>query len=123
MRYVESDFAQGLLTRQAGIDQALTAYVETAKSTGRMPTIHEVEAKPKDIKWLLDWSTEIIKLDDLRVRLSLASGDPGSGGVDPSVASSAEMNLFRAVLLKAQASVSMWGGTLLRFPARMAALC
>ncbi len=112
MRYLEEDFTQGLFSRQTQIDQALVTYVEKVKRRGDLPSTSEVERKPKDIKWLLNWTKETIKLSRIRNHLNLISGTLCSGEDDPTKASVAEIELFRAVLLKAQASVNTWGGTL-----------
>jgi hypothetical protein len=115
MRYMEGEFSQGLLTRQAEIDRALGAYVESAmaKSAKRLEDqLVGITRKPKDIRWLGTLPLQAIKLGSIRSRLGLVSGDLCSPGVDPRTASATELDLFRSVLLRAQEAVQAWGGTL-----------
>jgi hypothetical protein len=103
MRYVESDSIQGLLARQTDIDYALTAYVDMAKNASRPPSAHSWLSRVKGV----------FKLAHLRQHLGLSLGSNyGGTSADQSGISEAELNLFRTVLLRVQASVSAWGGKL-----------
>jgi hypothetical protein len=93
MRYVESDFTQGLLARQTEIDQALTAYVDMVKNDHR----------PSSLSRLQHRVGNVLTLRRLRQQL---------GRVAQRRVSEAEMDLLRTILLKAKASVGAWGGQL-----------
>jgi hypothetical protein len=93
MRYVESDFTQGLLARQTEIDQALTAYVDMVKNDHR----------PSSMSRLQHRVGNVFKLRRLRQHL---------GRVAQRRVSEAEMDLLRTILLEAKASVGAWGGQL-----------
>ncbi len=115
LRYVESEFSQGLLSKQTEIDHALVAYVESAmaKSISQLEDqLAGITRKPRDIRWLLTLPVEVIKLGTIRNRLGLVSGGLCAPDAHPDAASVAEIELFRTVLLKAQEAVSGWGGTL-----------
>jgi hypothetical protein len=115
LQYLKPDFRQGLISRQAEIDQALLAYVEKGKSQA-LRRMHERKnhRQMTDSKKL----AEIAKLSTVRSSLGLVSSqeDPqqhGAGADKP-----AEMALFRAVLLHAKTTAERWGGSLyfLYFP-------
>jgi hypothetical protein len=106
MHYLESDFTQGLLTRQPDVDQALTAYLDTVKNANKLSST----------KRLLLRAEDIIKLSQLRQYLGLSYGrlmaDQSRESVVQGRISEAEMDLFRTMLLQVQASCSTWGGRL-----------
>jgi hypothetical protein len=106
MHYLESNFTQGLLTRQTDIDQALTAYLDTVKNANR----------PSSTNIILRSATDILKLNRLRQYLALSYGrttaHQSGGSVAQRGSSEAEMDLFRTILLKVQASCATWGGQL-----------
>lgn len=114
LRYVEDGFTQGLLARQAEIDHILVAYVEREMARN-LDKLAELSDPTRDtLRWLLSLPFQTIKLSTIRTRLGLVSGEVCEGATiqDPRAATPAEIDLFRAVLTKAQATVQTWGGTL-----------
>jgi hypothetical protein len=93
MRYVESDFTQGLLARQAEIDQALTAYVHMVKDDRRPSGMSRLQHRVRNVLMLTRLRRQLGKAAQRRV-------------------SQAEMDLLRTILLEARASVGAWGGRL-----------
>ncbi|MGH7926960.1 MAG: hypothetical protein ACREQV_04115 [Candidatus Binatia bacterium] len=110
LQYLKPNFRQGLMPLQAEIDKALLAYVEKEK----LKALRRAEERKNQsaiilLKSLLDFA----KLRTLRARLRLVSGqkkreeEPGT-----QADRSADMALFRAVLLQAKINVEAWGGSL-----------
>jgi hypothetical protein len=99
MRYLTSDFRQGLLSKQPDIDRALAAYVERVKDASK-PHIR---------------LREFIRLHYLRESLeALYRGQDRKfdQAYVPPAYSMAEIELLGRILFRAKATVSAWGGTL-----------
>lgn len=103
LRYVETDFSQGLLARQSDIDQALKEYVkkEIARKTVGEP---ERLANNSGISKHLYTLWQVVKLGKLRQKLALVYGIEE--------ADKANIDLFYRVLRRANTTVGAWGGKL-----------
>jgi len=101
--YLGTDFSQGLLARQRGIDQALEEYIkkEMARTTLSEP---ETPTNNGGIPKHLYMLSQVVKLSNLRQKLALVHG---MGEADR-----ANLDLFYRVLRRAKTSVSAWGGRL-----------
>jgi hypothetical protein len=108
MSYLRGDFAQGLLNRQASIDRALMAYMETARKNVGMMNRLTGEGTNGDANRMLADLKEAIKLAHLRLRLGLAHG----GSYRKNQEAELDLNLFSRILSQTKALVSTWGGTL-----------
>lgn len=96
--YLEETFSQGLRSRQAEIDGALTGYVEAQRDSRLLERPKPIGKRVRAAIGLLEL---MIKLGTLRARLGLIYGESDS-----------QIDLFRQVLLQAKMYVNTWGGTL-----------
>jgi hypothetical protein len=108
MSYLRGDYVQGLLNQQASIDQALTAYVETARKNRRMMNRLAGEEANGDANSPLTDLKEVTKLAHLRLRLGLVYGENYRKDQEAAL----DLDLFSRILSQAKAVVSTWGGTL-----------
>jgi hypothetical protein len=117
--YLKENFTQSLFHRQPEIDQILTAYVEQALKTelAKQNERKETLARQNERKGTLaslKMLAEIIKLSHVRHMLRVVYWRPvqpspnGEDGTDRT----APVDLYRAILVEAKASVRSWGGTL-----------
>jgi lysophospholipase L1-like esterase len=118
MRYMESDFWQGLFNQQVNVDQALMAYVETVRNTHKpLRRLKEISAIAKSYAKRPRKMKEILSLNHVRQRLGLVYGKKHeyygeSPDRDESANFKADIDLFRKILLQAIESVGEWRGTL-----------
>ena len=107
MRYVDSDFKQHLLQRQADIDRALSTFIKVEPPSKE----RTVADKVKDAGPLLE---RIVKLHFLRHRLGLFYPYSRSQEryVEPDATTNELIDLLHKTLMRAKASVDSWGGQL-----------
>jgi hypothetical protein len=109
MRYLKGDFNQGLMGRQADIDQALISFIDrqTAKKMN--------QPAPQRRNWLSKTArnlVELIRLSSLRQRLGLVRGRSPQEARELSDLDGPNMDLFGQILVEAKSRVNAWGGTL-----------
>jgi hypothetical protein len=112
MRYLERNFEQALLHRQADIDKALAAHIETEKA------LFKQAERPKEMREIVKDATHLlqtlIKLSPLRQRLGLVYGHAYRANqytdLEPSI--KMEMDLLHNILREAKRSVDAAGGKL-----------
>jgi hypothetical protein len=112
MRYLKSDFNQGLLHRQSEIDDALTRLERQISPSMNQPAIRQERGKK-----LFRDLPELMKLSILRQKLGLIHRPTLLREVDwmsDSELSAFEfdLNLIRETLFEAKAQVEAWGGVL-----------
>ena len=109
LQYLKPDFRQGLISRQAEVDQALLAHVEKEKSQA-LRKMHERNQRSR----MMDGKKlgELAKLSTLRLSLGLVSSQENPEEQSAGVDRSADMALFRAVLLQAKTIAKGWDGSL-----------
>lgn len=100
MRYLTANFNQGLVTRQAEIDQGLTNYVELKRKL----------AETKSFRGYVNDGLDLIKLSTMRRKLGLVYGE--SKGELSIESDELQIKLFREILEEARAFVSGWNGKL-----------
>jgi hypothetical protein len=100
MRYLRENFDQGLITRQAEIDRALTQFVEARKE---LAEDGKIRARLTDV-------IAFIKLSTVRRKLGLIHGT--SRSVPSFRPDELPSGLFREILQNARALVKSWSGTL-----------
>ncbi len=105
LRYVKPNYRQNLISLQAEIDQALLTYAEEEKSKA-LRRKEERKKQKQPMKGLLEFA----KLSTVRSKLRLVSSKEKTEHRRTAADESADMALFRAVLLNAKASVEAWGG-------------
>jgi hypothetical protein len=118
-----NEFSQGLFNRQAEIDRALAAYLESIPklSTWSMKLKEISERIPNPNASLFK---NIVKLSQLRQGLELVyvnyESSPGNEPIEPRRQDAPEIELLFNVLLRAKKLVSEWGGGLyfIYLPAR-----
>ena len=110
MRYLEGNFSQTLLGRQAEIDRALAAYIEREKAASAVPqrprTMAETMGRARHLLGSL------IKLNALRQRFGLVYGDFSQSSQYMGSDVNAMMDLLDRALREAKATVDTWGGRL-----------
>jgi PAS domain S-box-containing protein len=110
------EFGQGLLNRQAEIDRALAAYLESIPKMGWSIKLQEISERIKKTDTLPRMVEGIVKLSKLRERLGLVYGTRATSPLDGTTASQREdapqIDLLFDVLLEAKKSVGEWGGNL-----------
>jgi hypothetical protein len=114
-RYLQGNFTQGLIERQAEIDRALMTYLDGVQQPSaisqRLAELAEMLGEPREFPRRIQG---IIRLTELRERLGLVYGRPG--GNYPSEGSGrlqkVEMDLLQKSLVEAEQTVRGWGGTL-----------
>jgi hypothetical protein len=100
MRYLKDNFNQGLITRQAEIDQALLNYVDAKRKLAEAKIVHEY----------LHHGLNIIKLSTVRTKLGWVHG---TSKVEASFESDElQIRLFREILQNARAFTNTWNGML-----------
>jgi hypothetical protein len=99
--YLTGQFQQGLVSKQAAIDSALSGYVQGARQ-------RLVPANLSRMQRLRNRVPRIVKLEHIRERLALST--PGSHKEHPDV--EADLPLFARILADAKNDVESWGGTL-----------
>jgi hypothetical protein len=112
MRYLEGNFNQTLSGRQAEIDKALAAYIESEKTARTVPP------KPRTMSETIGRAGNLlgglVRLNALRQRLGLVYGDSSQSreylGSDANAKMS--MDLLDRALREAKATVDGWGGKL-----------
>jgi hypothetical protein len=95
-RYLEEGFRQGLLQKQAAVDQALDAYLE-----------RYLRFSPDLRPSLARYAPDILALRGLRSRVGLVFSEPYAGAPTED-----EYALFATILDDARKTVAGWGGTL-----------
>jgi hypothetical protein len=105
MRYLESNFSQKLIKRQAEIDRVLTDYVQREMSKQRAGAPTEAASDKIRISFM-----EISKLGNWRRKLGLIFGEQAVQG--DKTFTEDDMTLFRTILSQAKNSVAAFGGTL-----------
>ena len=100
MRYLNDNFNQGLITRQAEIDQLLMKYIDTKKKLAEARTAHEY----------LHYGLNIIKLSTVRRKLGLVYGTSKNDALIE--ADELQIKLFREILQNARTFINAWNGTL-----------
>ena len=114
LRYIGSDFKQGLFGQQSAIDRALTEYVDGQEK--QLLARRNTQKTLKSATAVLDLSTvhidSVIRLGHLRRRLGLVYGTSQHEKEHQSTTSKVEMELFAKVLSRAKESVGVWGGSL-----------
>ena len=103
MRYLRSNFTQGLSRRQREIDQALLDFVEQ-----RRKSLDEQKLTRK-AQTLADNLWSVIALSNLRLKLGAIYGRTT---YKLQTAEKADFDLFRDVLLEAKVTVNQWSGLL-----------
>jgi hypothetical protein len=110
MRYLEGNFRQALRGRQADIDRALAAFIETEKSAQAVPP------KPKTMAENIGRARhlvgELVKLNALRQRFGLVYGDSSQSSQYTESDVKTTMDLLERALREAKATVDAWGGRL-----------
>jgi hypothetical protein len=105
----EKNFNQGLLARQADIDEALGTYINQQE----IAEIKKEEmARQDDDRVHLYEMLRIVKLSTLREKLGLVYGNAKLDQAAATTAGIAELDPFDETLSEAKASVEAWGGTL-----------
>lgn len=96
MSYLSDSFTQGLLNRQTDIDRVLVTSIERWSKS-------EIRGRR------LDAITAVLKLNHLKSRLGLETGEVGD---DQAAVQELDLDLFGRILTQAQTLVSTWGGVL-----------
>jgi hypothetical protein len=113
-RYIEKGFSQDLVHRQADIDRALAAHIETAREENKV--VKKQQGILERINTLRKTLFESMWLGHLRGKLGLVYGEFSRPDLyedrDASGHQEVLLNLFRAILLEAKTSVNAWGGKL-----------
>jgi hypothetical protein len=112
MRYVDSNFKQGLLSRQTEIDRALADWLKN-DTAGRSPKqAKKAPTKPitseDRIVSVLNATAGFIKLSALRPKLGLVF----DRHIQLPEFTETTLDLFREIMSQAKATVSTWGGKL-----------
>ncbi len=116
--YLREGFSQGLIGKQAAIDQALTAHIHAAqKSQGVMGRIWSSLSEPRSFEEVIEQLEYRVKLTSLRETVARAfwqaAGQPGEHDLQAHPPASEEtVRLFRTVLEEARRSIQSWGGTM-----------
>ena len=106
LRYVHSDFRQGLVGRQDEIDQAVSASVEDRKGERERQDVDEV-SNP-----VFPTLRTVIKLTSLRKAFGLVYGADAQDQSALEDLRGPTMELFREIVAAMKSHVSSWGGTL-----------
>jgi hypothetical protein len=114
--YLKKDFSQGLIGKQAAIDQALMAHVETVRESQTFfGHVQNVLRQPPNVDMVFEHVERIVKLTSLRETLTSLVRQ-GSEHPSESVlrerfpTPEEEVRLLQDVLEEAQRSVHSWGG-------------
>ena len=110
MRYLGGNFSQSLAGRQAEIDRALAAYIESekaARTVAERP--RKMAEKVGRARHLLG---SLIKLNALRQRFGLVYGDSSQASQYMGPDANTMMDLLDRALREAKATVDTWGGKL-----------
>jgi len=116
--YLNAGFSQGLVGRQAAIDQALMAYIDNAaKGQTLLGRVQSIFAQPLNVDVIFEEAERRVKLTSLRETVGRlvgqGSGEPGEHDLHAHPPAPEEMiRLFRNVLEEAQRSIQAWGGTM-----------
>ncbi|MBK5281659.1 MAG: hypothetical protein JJE16_06180 [Nitrospiraceae bacterium] len=116
--YMNATFSQGLVGRQAAIDQALMAYIDKVeKAQTLLGRVQNMLAQPPNVEAIFEQAERTVKLTSLRETLTSllgqGSGKPGEHDLQASPPVPEEtISLFRNVLEEAQRSIQAWGGTM-----------
>jgi hypothetical protein len=103
MSYLNDNFSQDLVNQQPAIDQALTAFVEAARSaSGESP---ETSSFERSVYRVLVESKKIIRLEHLRSQIGLASVSTYEAEK-----STANLELFDKIVFQGKKLVDTWGG-------------
>jgi hypothetical protein len=105
----EKDFNQGLLARQAVIDEVLQTYINQEEIAQIKK--EEMARQEDDIVGFYEM-LGIVKLGTLREKLGLVYGKARLDEAATPTIDVAELDLFGEILSAAKASVEAWGGTL-----------
>jgi len=116
--YVKEGFSQGLIGKQAAIDQALIAHIDAVQKTqGVAGRMWSNLTEPRSLDEIIGQLEQRVKLSSLRETITGLIGrestQPGEHDlqVHPPV-SEETIHRFRDVLAEAQRSIQAWGGTL-----------
>jgi hypothetical protein len=112
MRYLEGDFTQSLLARQADIDQALMGEIDGQSR----PEIDRTARNQDNSGKVVDQLLEFIKLSNLRHKLGISFGEAlrepeGFSNLQLSELEG-DLDLLRDILSEAKVQVGAWGGIL-----------
>src|SRR5262249_28051156 len=105
LRYVRSDFRQGLMRRQDEIDQALSTVAEERNGQNKRPAPTVTDASFAMLR-------RAIKLTSLRNTFGIVYGADAHTQAALDDLSGPTMDLFRNIVAAMKSQVSSWGGTL-----------
>ena len=112
MRYLEDDFRQDLLYRQADVDKAIENYIQVEQSlitNPSRPGTDTAEIIDKTVRF----SGQLARLSQLRQRLGLVYGDyRANSHTGPDTTTRTDLDLLQRILAEAKASADSVGARL-----------